>query len=104
MVKIAQRIIELRKSVGWSQSELARQSAVTSAAISQIEKGNRIPSLTVLKKLAIALNVNLLAFSSEIVNCKESDEKLFFRKFGIINKLKPKDQKLILDISSRLLK
>jgi transcriptional regulator with XRE-family HTH domain len=43
---ISKKIRILRKSVNWSQSELARQINISSAAISQIEKGNRLPSLS----------------------------------------------------------
>ncbi len=67
---IADKIIELRKSVGWSQSELARKSCVTSGAISLIEKGDRMPSIAVLRKLANALNV----FASDITG--DTDHKI----------------------------
>lgn len=101
---IKDRIKKLRESVGWSQSELGRQSGVTSAAISKIEGGKCEPSLTVLKKIANALNVTLSALSSDIINARESDEKLFWRKFSIINKLNKSDQELIIELAKRLKK
>ena len=101
---ISKKIKELRKSVDWSQSELARKSGVTSAAISQIEKGGRLPSLIVSKKLATALSISFNeligdAPSSSVEINKEA--KTFFRKFGDINKLSYDDQKIIQSIVKR---
>jgi len=102
---IADKIIELRNSVEWSQSELARRSKVTSAAISQIEKGDRTPSLLVLRKLADALNVPLSELTGDSSSSsKELNDKAqtFFRKFGCIEKLSAEDQKIIQSIIQRL--
>ena len=102
---IANKIKELRGSVGWSQSELARQSGVTSAAISQLEKGDRIPSLDVSGKLARALKVSVNeltgddAPSSDELNSKAT---LFFREFGDISELNTDDQQLIKGFVSSL--
>lgn len=103
---IANKIIELRESVGWSQSELARQAEVTSAAISQIEKGDRMPSLIVIRKLADALNVSVSELTGDSpISSKSINEEaqVFFRKFGSIKKLSEEDQRLILLIVNRLI-
>lgn len=95
---IAKKIKELRTSVGWSQSELARQAGVTSAAISQLEKGNRIPSLVVSRKLASVLRVSVNELTGdEILSSIElnTTAQLFFREFGDIIKLSDHDQQLI---------
>lgn len=102
---IANKIINLRTSVKWSQSELSRRSGVTSAAISQIEKGYRMPSLLVIRKLAEALNVSVseltgdISYSSEEINDKA---QIFFRKFGSIEKLSEEDQEIIQSLIQRL--
>lgn len=102
---ISKKIIALRESAGWSQSELARQAGITSAAISQIEKGDRLPSLMVCRKLADAFNVSVAeltgdtSLSSEEIN---NQAQVFFRKFGDISKLSPSDQEILHAIINRL--
>lgn len=62
---ISHKMIELRKLAGWSQSELARRAGVTSPAINQIEKGDRMPSLILILKVARAFKVSLLELIGE---------------------------------------
>ena len=102
--EIAQIIIELRNSVNWSQSELARKSGVTSAAISQIEKGDRMPSLVVIRKLAEALNVSVSTLTGDSTASSDNEAQIFFRKFGDINNLSETDQNIIQSIVKRLKK
>lgn len=101
---IAKKIISLRKAVGWTQSELARRSGITSAAISQIEKGNRWPSLEVIIKLRNALNVSILEFIEEPPYSQTQRElETFYRKYqDIRNALSKADENLILKIIERL--
>lgn len=47
---------QLREGKGLSQIELAKRSGVSQPFISQIEKGERIPSVFIAKKIAIALD------------------------------------------------
>lgn len=95
---ISQKIIRLRKEAGWSQTHLSHESGITSAAMCQIEKGDRLPSLMVAAKLAEALNISLseltgyaLPSSSQI----NKEAQIFFRKFKAITKLKQNEQKII---------
>lgn len=102
---ISKKIIALRESAGWSQAELARQAGITSAAISQIEKGDRLPSLIVCQKLAEAFNVSVAELtedsplSSEEIN---NEAQVFFRKFGDINYLSKTDQEILHIMINRL--
>lgn len=100
MKNIGKVIKKYRQKLGWSQSELARQTNVTSAAISLIEGGNRIPSLRVIQKLAKILNLSI----KELSNTPSSltKEKYFYIKFAILRKLKKCDQELILAIAKRM--
>jgi len=100
--KYAKLLIQLRNSCGWSQSELARQIGITSAAISQIEKGDRTPSLDVAEKIARAFNISLDDFSN-YRTLKNEDVEIFYRKFSLLRQLKHEDQNLILTIAMRLL-
>lgn len=99
---IAKNIKNARAQIGWSQSELAYHSDVTSAAISLIEKGDRCPSLPVLFKMANALKVSIYYFIEDNQSLKAS-EKLY-AKFNQISLLDKSDQKLLLDLIDRFLK
>ena len=99
---IANKIIELRDSVRWSQAELARQSRVTSSAICLIEKGNRMPSLIVLRKLAQTFNVTVSELTGDSIASLNEEANIFFRKFGELKNLSEVDQTLIRSIIKRL--
>ncbi len=56
---LRRRITEARKSCELNQAELAQKTGVTPAAISQIEKGHRIPTIPVLHRIVNVLGVSL---------------------------------------------
>lgn len=62
MMPVAERLQEIRKSKGISQTQLSELSGVSNRHISDIELGRRTPSLDVLKKLADALNISVADF------------------------------------------
>jgi transcriptional regulator with XRE-family HTH domain len=98
---IANKIKELREAVSWSQSELSRKSGVTSAAISKIEQGGRIPSMTVTRKIADAFKVPVSELTGDEINQTtqiNEEAQAFYRKFADLNDLNEHDQKLILGI------
>jgi len=49
----------LRQSKGWSQEEFAHQAGLHRTYISDLERGARNPTITVVDKLAVALDVPL---------------------------------------------
>ena len=49
----------LREAKGWSQEELADQAGIHRTYVSGVERGVRNPTITVLEKLAIALQTKL---------------------------------------------
>lgn len=99
---IANKIIELRCDVNWSQAELARQADITSAAVNKIEKGHTMPSVMLLKGIAEAFKVSFSELCGEPFVEKNYDEKTFFRKFGDIKDLDEWDQQLIRALVNRL--
>jgi transcriptional regulator with XRE-family HTH domain len=102
---ISKKIKVLRESVNWSQSKLARKAGVTSAAISQIEKGDRLPSLDVCRKLAKAFNVSIAELTGDTLLTSEEindESKVFFRQFGDIINLSDTDQKILHLLIDRL--
>jgi len=46
-----------RKEYDWTQEDLAERSGLTTTYVGQVERGDKVPSLTVVLKLAQALNV-----------------------------------------------
>ena len=59
LIQLGKRIRYLRKEKRWSQLDLALESNVNRNYISDLEKGRRNPTILVLEKIAIALNIDL---------------------------------------------
>ncbi|WP_059050945.1 helix-turn-helix domain-containing protein [Paenibacillus senegalimassiliensis] len=78
-----EKIRELRRERAWSSTALAEYIDVTPAYISQIERNLVEPSLSVLRKLAKALNVELLALmeygapEGVFISTGEQEERTF---------------------------
>lgn len=81
------RITQARDQQGMNQAELAEKAGVTPAAISQIEKGTRIPTIPVLHRIADVLGVSLDYLSgktarSELQDLLQHEEvQAFYRGF-----------------------
>lgn len=58
-VQLGMRIRYLRKKKGLSQLELSLEAGINKNYISDLERGARNPSLEILDKIAVALDVNL---------------------------------------------
>ena len=56
---ITRAILDARIRAGLTQSELSKRSGISQADISRLEKGTRNPSISVLKRLADALDSTL---------------------------------------------
>ena len=59
VVQLGMRIRYLRKEKGWSQEDLALEADVNKNYICDLENGRRNPSLEILEKIAIALQITL---------------------------------------------
>lgn len=68
---IGERIKNLRINLKMTQTELAKNAGLTSAAISQFEAGIRKPSFDALSKLANAFNVS----TDFLLGKKEEDQQ-----------------------------
>jgi transcriptional regulator with XRE-family HTH domain len=62
---ISDRIRQQREAKGWSLRTLAKLSAISPSLVSQIETGKIDPSLSTLRKIALALDVPLFYFVLE---------------------------------------
>ncbi len=84
---LRKRITETRGSHGMNQAELAEKAGVTPAAISQIEKGTRVPTIPVLNRIANVFGVSLdyltgKTDTSELQDLLQHDDFVaFFRGF-----------------------
>ncbi len=70
MVRAIKRYRQLK---GWSQSRLARESKVSQTYISELEAGKWSPNLSVLRKLAAALEVKVSALLDDEVEGGDED-------------------------------
>ncbi|TSE03796.1 helix-turn-helix domain-containing protein [Aquimarina algiphila] len=59
MTKIGNKITELRKQKGWSQSELANQIKASREAIGKYERNEALPSVETAKNIADIFDVSL---------------------------------------------
>jgi len=73
---IGARLRQIRLRQGLSQRQLARQSGVANATISQIEAGKLNPTVSMLKKVLDGVPVRLSEFFSDV---PEAPERVFFR-------------------------
>ena len=55
--QLGKRIKYLRLQKGWSQEDLALEANINKNYISDLERGTRNPSLKVLEKICVALNI-----------------------------------------------
>lgn len=96
---LPRKITEERKKRGLSQAQLAEQSGVTPGAISQIENGQRFPTIPVLSGIAKVLGVSIdyltgKSEESELEDLLQQEEvQTFFRGFQALD---PKDQETII--------
>ena len=59
IIQLGKRIRYLRKQKKMSQLDLSLESGVNKNYISDLEKGRRNPSVLILNRIAIALNIDL---------------------------------------------
>ena len=73
--EIAARLKRIREEKGFSQRQLARQSGVANASISQIESGKLNPTVSMLKKVLDGIPISLAEFFAD---AREDEERIFF--------------------------
>ena len=78
---IAVRLKGIRQRLKLSQRQLARQSGVANATISQVEAGKLNPTVSMLKKILDGVPMSLGEFFSDDV---QGQERLFFRADELI--------------------
>ncbi len=74
--EIVRRLRDIRTRMQLSQRQLARQSGVANATISQIEAGKLNPTVSMLKRVLDGIPINLSEFFGDEF---ESESQVFFR-------------------------
>ena len=74
MVSIGERIIQLRKAKNWSQDELAKEVQSSRVMIGKYERGDNLPSIEVIVKLAKAFDVSVDFLLGEGLNATYDKE------------------------------
>jgi len=90
MFKIGNRIAQLRKEKGWSQSELARRISASREAIGKYERNEASPSVETAKKITDIFEVTLDYLVDE--NAKPTFEKTTIKRIESIEKLALEDK------------
>lgn len=65
--QLGKRIMYLRQQKGWSQLTLALTSGINRNYLSDLERGQRNPTLTLLQRLASALEVDISTLLKGII-------------------------------------
>ena len=105
--RIKENIIRLREGLNWNQAKLAQEADISGAALSMIEKGGRVPTIIVLRKLASALKApvsDITGESVEEVSVSGERNKEFYRQWDVLDKLDQKDQEMLKGMAERLKK
>lgn len=71
--RLGKRIATRRKSLAWTQDDLAERMGVDAETISRFERGAHLPSLPTLERLAVALRVEVGALLSKSSPAKADD-------------------------------
>lgn len=74
MVSIGERITQLRKAKNWSQDELAKEIDSSRVMIGKYERGDNLPSIEVIVKLAKAFDVSVDYLLGEGLNATYDKE------------------------------
>lgn len=58
LMRLGQRILDLRKKQGYTQEKLAELSDISSTYLAQLERGEKAPTIIVIMKIAHGLDVD----------------------------------------------
>lgn len=96
---IGRRIKEARQKLGLTQEELGERARLHYSYIGQVERGNKVPSLKTLKKIALALNIRLEALLEDSRDREISPENLLAQELmATVRHSTPEDIKMYIKI------
>ncbi len=91
MIKLGDRIAQLRKQKVWSQTELAKKIGASREAIGKYERNEALPSIETAKKIADAFEVSLDYLVDE--NAMPTFDKKTVNRLKDIQHLNEEDKK-----------
>ncbi|WP_319402420.1 helix-turn-helix transcriptional regulator [uncultured Anaeromusa sp.] len=98
-MNISKRIIELRKSKGYSTNKLATLAGLSQGFVRQVELGEKQPTVDSLSKICVGLNISLGDFFSD-----ETELSLDIRQLITVAKTLTPDQRRALHTFLELMK
>jgi transcriptional regulator with XRE-family HTH domain len=101
---IGDKILALRKDRGWSQQQLAKKIGTSGPIIGRYERGERVPSVEVAKKLGDTFNVTLDFLVDDTGQAAEIKDKNMLKRLMELQVLDTEDQKTIVHVLDSLLR
>ncbi len=100
--QLGQRVCDLRKALSFTQEELAKKAGIGASYPSMIERGQRMPHLETLVRIAAALSVSLSQLFIEAYEPSANDLPLL-AYLGTL-RLSPDDVKALLLVARAMFK
>ncbi len=95
---LGKRLKQIRSDMGISQEELAYRCNMQASHISQIERGQKSPTLDTLEKLAAGLNITVSVLTDYATDISFSGDEFVNKINSYLIKLNNKQKKQILSI------
>ena len=102
MIKIGEKIMQLRKAKGWSQTDLAKAVNASREAIGKYERNEAVPAVDTAKKIADAFEVSLDYLVGEGLNA--SFDKKNIQRLQEIENMEPEEKNHVLFTLDALIK
>lgn len=90
MFNVAENIVKLRKARNWSQTDIANEIGTSRVMIGKYERGDNLPSLEALSKLADAFEVSIDYLVGKGINA--AHDKRMLTRLEDIEGLDPEDK------------
>lgn len=98
-VVLGKKIKETRLKLGLTQEGLGKRAKLHYSYIGQVERGNKVPSIKTLKRIASSLNIQVESLLYQDVGRKSGDEDILVRELvNVVRDCPPGELKLILSI------
>lgn len=112
LINVGKHICELRDEKGMTQEELAESARISPSFLGMIERGQSIPSVATLLKIAKSLNIsiNQLFFKSDKLLSEKpvtkfgQEEVLDNRITSLLKTLSHKEKRLLLNIIKQIIR
>ncbi|MDF2610551.1 MAG: sinR 6 [Lachnospiraceae bacterium] len=101
---IGDRVRIIRNSKGLSIEELAHRADISNTHLGHIERGDRSPTVEMLGKIVIALDISFAELFSDFPMPNSENDTVLTLFINRLNTLNNSEQKIVLDIIENLFK